>query len=484
MLVTTGSLAKDVAPNPQSASRGFFALRFESNATQISLFFGGFDQLKIAAEDPQGKTQYFSSVNALIQPGTREQASLDFGGWLPPGRYHIVALSANAGSMSTEADVHEALPSFDIVAGQVLDLGIVIFQPIGGGKAVLLPTLDTTPTAQALQRSFASDAAALSGLTTSVWDGATRWVAHPFAYGGGTSGLGLLVDALNSKAEHGVRLDAQARWQKAVTASDFLTLGKAATTRLNGTAVVPDGTMYLGSALGQVLRRSPDGQWQNLDTGRIAEISSVAVTEDSTVLAGTEYGELLRSSGSNGSFVPVGSAPDHGRIVDIRRIPGPNWLVVSRQVSDKLANLNIYIATSVSDIFKAPPKAVTQSRKSGFWSGMSFVATPALGKTGYFVSVPGSEVQKYDFVNHQWSQTAEGKSALPLLVNNSGTVFYSQLSPRVSYDEGQSWLQVKPGRIPSFSAFFDDQSAVSLVNEPHAFSADESFFRTTDGGHT
>jgi hypothetical protein len=398
---------------------------------------------------------------------------------MPPGKYRIETLIAQQGSMQSEAKVAEGVYEFEVTADAVTDLGLLIVQPVGNSKAVLVQAPDPIKTRVALDR---------LGKKADGWLDKPVIDWHPqngelyrFNYGSTDASMGLIVDLMNIKFDKDAALAAQARWDNAKTATEVLAIGKQATYALSAPAVTPDGTMYFGSNLGQVLRRSSGGEWSALDTGTSVVISAVTL-DNGVILAGTEDGRIVRLDGDRPTVVH--EVVDHGRIVNIKHWSDGSWWVASQVESGKLTT-NIYAGASLPELSGTPLKSVVQNTPTAFMSPKPY-ANVVGGNGKYFVSIGDSELHAYDKATDKWEAAPRvKKAAVPVESNNDGSVLFSMRPAMVSDDDGTTWREFRPGGTLFALAFFDTSNGLGLFGvDKMSWSGAQELRSTADGGKT
>ncbi|MFC4311245.1 hypothetical protein ACFPN2_19255 [Steroidobacter flavus] len=477
-----GAVQAKEQPTAEQAAPGLVVGRLAHNMSWINVYFLRFNSLS-AKGGPKNSSVTFEMEPAMSGLGTK-QTTFYFAKRLPAGKYQLTGLGSINGAMTTESKLDASIPTFEVTSGGVTDLGLLVVQPTGGGKAVLLPVDDPSPVDELVRTYFPDEVAAASGAVTR-WPGVATWAAQPFTYGDTDSGLGMVVDAINAGIEKGNRLKAQARWQEAKTAADYLAIAKTATTMLSEPAVAADGTMYFGSGLGQVQRRAPDGTWSHIDSGLSVEISALSLLPDDTLAIGTEDGRLLRQESAGGKFVPASRFTPTTRVLDLHQWADGTWWVTTRVQQGKDLLTNVHSGKSLAEIDTTTPvKTMSQAEAVSGFVVRPFFATSAGTKTKYFVGIAGVESHTYDSATATWTSLAK-KAALQPIANNTGSVLVNMKSDQFSTDEGASWSAFKdPGRA-HFVAFFNPTEGLAVRTPTSAFAApDMEVHATTDGGKT
>lgn len=443
-------IAQAKEQKPRRQPDGLVVGQLVHNLARLNDFFPKFSFIRVQG-GPRNSTHTLSTAPSVP---SLKQTTARFAQQLPPGRYQITELGATAGNLFTESKLPSPMLSFEVTSGSVIDLGLLLVQPIGAGKAVLVPTDEPTSVEELLQTYFPDKVANWTGKTITRWSGTANWTANPFGYGGTDGQFGGLVGAvITSSIEKGMRLQAQTRWQEAKSAADYLKIAKSATTMLSEPAVAADGTMYFGSMLGQVQRRAPDGTWTQIDTGQLAEVSAVTLLDDQTLLIGTEDGRLLQQDKPGGKFTAVRRFTPATRVLDLQRWPNGTWWVAASMPHVKGAATNIYGGNSIAEIDTAAPLKVLALRDA---------AIPAAGIGKYFLALGGVELHVYDGTTATWSAPALKKAASQPIANNSGSVLLNMKPLQISTDDGLSWAAVKdPGRA-LYVAFFNSSDGLAV----------------------
>lgn len=478
--VACGMSAAHAKQEHKRGPNGFVIGRLAQNVTRIDMVSHQYAGIAVRGGPNQASFALTGRPVPAVFLGPR-QTTLHFARRLPPGRYRIAALDVRA---NANAELADSLPEFDVVAGEVTDLGLLVMQPLGAGSATLIPVDDGAEADEELQAYFADEAAEWSGKPITKWTAAAQWAPRRFAYGDvGPSGLGLVVDVVNARIAAHARKPAQVGWSGTNSAADLLALAKAYTVILSKPAVASDGTMYFGSGLGQILRRTPEGRWSNLETGQLREVSAVELLADGTLIAGTENGRLLQQEPATGKFMPVTKLAAGARILDLHHWQDGTWWVTTREGNEKSVVTNVYSANSLSAIDRAPIKTVTQGALGSVFAVPPYV-DPVAGAAKYFLSVPGVEMHTYDLIESTWTRAAQKKAVMELITNNSGSVLASMKALQLSADDGASWASLKsPGTVLHLG-FFNKTDGYAIVAPTSMGSPEMQLHRTADGGKT
>src|SRR5262245_55400835 len=164
------------SPPPTSEDRartnGYVFVRVITNAARVSAKFNRFTELSVSSRTEKGKSY------SLLQSGIQLRAQA-FAAWLPPGEYELSALGAEAMQgmfkIDTGMDLRSLLPPFQVVQGQRTDLGTLIFQPVGEGKAVIIPVASNAENAEVFAQTFPADAPVFANTAPLAWEAAQAY---------------------------------------------------------------------------------------------------------------------------------------------------------------------------------------------------------------------------------------------------------------------------------------------------------------------
>lgn len=467
------------------ANDGFLTVRLVSHTLRVDMFIKRFETIVVQADAPRGKRYELTAVNRAPIYYDLFQSTLAFGDRLPAGRYRLISLVGHAGTMSAQASIADRLPTFEVVAGAVTDLGILVFQDIGDSKALLIPIHDVDTTSTVLRRSFPDAVATFEGHDGPAWDPANGWQPKPIEFGGVSTGLGLIADLLVAGTSDSTPSQAQANWGEVTTLSQGVERVRASTMTLSMPAYASDGSVYFGSTLGQVLRRFPDGKWQQTDTRWLAEISAITVAGDDELLIGTEFGDIYSMHVDGSGLRLVASVPDRGRVVDVKRLPGGTWFVATRTYDQKEseANTRVFQGEALDRLTPEAVNSLTQAGTGTWTQPVRVPASTAMGRAGYYVGVETLESDTFDFQTRTWTKVTKGKPQR-ILANNAGDVLFSDFPALYSTDQGKTWSALNAPRGLLGLHMFDASNAMTLVPARFRGNAVQIVMVSHDAGKT
>lgn len=234
--------------------------------------------------------------------------------WLPEGEYEFPSLVQANGQKYSPIRVER---------GRVTDLGAVLDLQVGGYE-YLTVAIDHPEASADLDAALRELQPHLSNMEPLKWS--TPSPPKPQTIPTPTSSLGLVADLLLAFERHVNKPPLRERLKEAKTASEAY--------RLALTGIAPDtdepgidaaGALYFGGALGQIRRRSPNGEWTSLDTGTLESITAVEV-DGNRLMAGTSSGTIRVSDDGGVTWRRLVTLDVGLPVVDIDRV-GLRWIV-------------------------------------------------------------------------------------------------------------------------------------------------------------
>jgi photosystem II stability/assembly factor-like uncharacterized protein len=432
-------------PAERAKVEGFAVVRIVKN--------GGNSYHRVMVERVDGDRRN-AFLSGPVPQGADNPAT--YAGWLDPGTYSFLRLEASTTdvfvtlSASLDLDVYE-LPTLTVAAGELVDLGTWLLQPIDGRVALVLLN-DAGAFGQGRHNEQLDEAAAAFPGSPTLWDGAERW--------GGVASPNELVEA-----------------------------SKRATVVMKPPQFDNVGNAYFASALGQVLRRTPRGEWRNLDTGTLDTLSSLWV-DGSNVYVSTEQHRLVHSSDGGATWTTV-EAPVAPNVTAIARLPDGDF-VAATEATDE----NETLLLRGPDFLALPPTPwkTLQAEPKYQWRQAAMVGPVA---DRLVVWSFDRWLHVYDIGNDRWTSSTAKERLAELYVNGSAGLVYSAspvLRPQIvvngvrlvdgliSADGGTTWQSLNLGLHNGFG-FRDRQNGIAML-------ADGPFGRatvvatTSDGGKT
>ena len=426
LIVSAGCAVAPLTPTTEvAADSGVVVLRVATNADNAG-FFAGYETVEVASD--AGTFLLSRRAPGVVRTGV-------FTGALAPGKYRVNQLLTTGTNYKRWVNVPAAFGTFTVQAGQLTDLGTVIFEPVGGNKVLFARTPSDTETRELVAAAFPKVAASVLARPVRGWD------------------LGANAADLDK-----VLADMRARVAPA-----------------HSPHVAPSGAVYAGSALGQVLvRRAGQTRWAQLHTGTTREI--LAVIEDgASIIAGGEEGFLARSMDGGGSWQRM-QAPDGGAILHLVRRPNAGLMAVS------LHDREVTVWEQAGEAWQMRNRF--PSERSFNMAGLPPRATSGAGCL--YVAMPNGAIHAFEFASGQWQRHEAPFSLITLAV--AGEVLYgygAQLTNSiwVSEDRGKTWRDLDTSRRAGAPVFTDARTGYVLYIK-EIYAGKMSVQKTTDGGRT
>ena len=460
----------------RAQTEGFVVVRFASNGGHI------YELLRVEElETGKGGGLRNPAVQAL-ELANRGLSSAVHTGWLPAGEYRLKRFET-AGSTYTASgrlSLEELFPPFQVEAGVITDLGTLIEQPVGGAISTVVQWNGPDAYNDELYEGLRSAAGGLAG-SPIRWDGTIGWkyqetIATHSAPGG-------LISAI---AEHVVRgpneLMLKEQWSQTASPAELVTLIKQATIALTRPAFDADDNAYFGSNLGQVLRRSKNGMWTNLDTRTLDEIGGVVV-DGARLYASTVHGVLLTSTDAGAAWT-VSPTRLPGRVTSMARLPSGDLLVATAGTAD--LDAAIFRGPDLQTLSAEPWKRLEiGSRVKRFRNRRAMLAVSGERLIAW---VHYNKSFVYDTRVDTWADTKTDADLGELLVNDAAGLVYSAgpfKNALLTADDGRTWKTTRFSETPVAVGFRDASNGIAVVVEGGVMVSGEYFAETTaDGGAT
>ena len=387
-----------------------------------------------------------------VAPAVSLPAAQGFGKWLPSGRYRI-----------TQWGVFQwpAGPEFEVQAGRVTDVGDLMPVNIGGYQFVVLP-IPHLERAGSLTEAVKPIAAILKEQAPVPF--AITAVSPAITIGQKPTGLGLIADLLTAY-DRKVNKPSTLEALKATKDPDsFLRLLKGmALLSQDEPARHADGTLYFPADLGQLRRRSPNGQWSNVSVNTLRQILAVESADDRLV-AGSDDGHLRSSSDGGTTWEELKAFGSLESIIDIDH-SGEAWVVTTTERFDDpnaargsglitavkgtpSVRMRVYIGyrDDLADLTLSREFTLAPKDQIG-WLG----ARGQLVKDQYYI-LAGTALQRLDLASGQWKAITPGARISSHRVDSETGVVSALWSQGafskvyISSDHGDTWAQI--GRPP------------------------------------
>jgi len=440
LLLAVPGIAVSAPPDPAKlvATHGYAYASFSK---------GGRDVVVVS---PVGsKREFRIDMTAAVPPVAGMQAS---GVWLPAGSYRI----AGWGLLKWKDG-----PTFEVKPGRVTDLGDYVAVNVGGYKTMVMPITQAEHSGGVLAatQSFASllvDPVPLRPATPSL--------SPAMEDGAAITGLGLVADLLMMYDRKVNKTSTIEALTAAKDPEEFLRLVRTVTAPVQDEpALLPDGTMYFPADFGQLRRRTPDGQWNNVGMDTLRKIMSVEA-HDGRLVAGSDDGYIRESRDGGATWTPLASLGSMRSVVDIDHA-GSHWVVTTVENVDafestrvlasvkvqrqaKTVRLRVYVAQhdDLSDLKLSREWPLEANERWGWTSPQG-----QLVDDRYYL-LAGNTPQRLDLSTRQWRTIAPRERTSTLRVNPSTGVVAALWNQgafsKVYYstNRGESWQQI--GRPP------------------------------------
>jgi hypothetical protein len=431
--------AAPLPPSERAKVEGFVVLRMAQNGVDP------YTSLVVERTD--------DGRNAIVTAGIPHNPTT-YAGWLDPGTYRFLRFSSTSstGLITTYGGIELEplqLPTFKVAAGELVDLGTWLQQ--GVGTRVLLALLsDPQAFGQGRHHEELAEAAAAFPDPATRWVGAEVWIQGP-------------------------------------PAGEVLEASKRATEQLKPPQFDEEGNAYFASSLGQVLRRTPQGAWRNLDTGSIEALSSIYV-DGSNIYASTEYNRLLSSS-DGGATWKSADVPAAETVTAIGRLPNGDFVVATEATQKNPTQL--LRGPDLLALPSTPWITLDVGRTSRFEARSTAIAGPIGGRL--IVWTAPRSLNFYDIATDRWTSMRAKAPLAELYVN--GDLVYSSgpLASQglveglrlndgmISADGGKTWLRTGLS-LHNGVGFRDRKNGIAV--RVGSFARATTIETTKDGGTT
>lgn len=421
-------VASDLAP-----THGFVYIGFPK---------GGWSAVQARPVDGGEPINIDTPVAAAPMPG-----ALAFGRWLPAGRYRLG---------SWEAMKWTNGPEFEVQAGRVTDLGGFVPINIGGYQMVVAPVRHAEDAGD-LALATAEIGPLLKNPDPIVVE--THVVSQAMTISQPGTGLGLIADLLLAYDRKKNKPSTQEQLKAIGSPVEFLRVARTVVPPLQDEpAILPDGTLYFPSDLGQLRRRGADGEWSNVGIDTLRQILAVEYA-DGRLVAGSDNGRLRLSEDDGKTWTELKALRSKESIIDIDHADGVWIVTTTEQFLDPKAPRVMGLPSALTPL---SVRMRVYTGHSGDFADLTlsreFVLTPkdqlgwmgARGQTfagDYYLLVPPN-LQRMSLSTGAWTQVTPGARIGSHRVDpHTGTLtgLWSQgafSKIYVSTDRGDHWTQI------------------------------------------
>lgn len=409
---------------PVPVNSGVVIAQTLTNSTRITGPITIWDELIIWRDsDVEGQKNTFS-----LKSLSRNTEAQQYAGVIPAGTYRLGMLYAylSVGDVNYWAKVltPPALGTFEVKAGQVTNLGEIIYHPFQSRSrnTTLMPDYAVTRTPspelwQLMLPNLPANVAALDTSSALTWkESAFEEVVEPFA----TEKMRLSASA--TKIHH-----------------------------INGNYLLT-GRLGLVKAI---------DQWRASQTMRVIH-DAVAAGEDA-VLVGGEFGTLLRFANNGDLLTRYEFLAEHEHVYDLARVSDQQALVVTLKGKEFLLYLLDFESGAAKEIARHP-------RKEG--NMFTLPSSPIIAVFGDVIKLyMDGKTQQYDVTAGVWQEAVKSSRYSDVYQQRNGVWVavpssawaLGALAYRYSTDGGESWKTFGSGSYDLY--LFNDGEAIKMGSD-------------------
>lgn len=362
--------------------------------------------------------------------------------WVPPGQYEIAEM---VGPTKGKYD------PIDVRAGQLTDMGGIVWAGIGNNERVLLPLRHKD-----LSAAVTAVAEPMSLGERIEWKPTAPPLVQKVPTTNAMPGSGLLIYAIEAYIDHANKTPLRAQLRSTRSLDEFTKLYlPSAAPVLGGAGVGAAGALYLGGNFGHLRERNGAGAWRSIDTGTMSPITAVAAA-GSRVVAGTHDGLLLTSADDAKTWNRLHQFDKKENVLNIHAA-GNQYLVltgkfvgVSTGRTAAIESLQVYAL----DLPTLAPKLVRKIDlpKKMNWFQMTSLQANLAGN--YYLVNTLESIERFDLTARSWKKVSAPHDVTHLRSAKNGAVLtafkaqggFSKLS--VSTDFGDSWKAMETPPYP------------------------------------
>ena len=365
--------------------------------------------------------------------------------WVPPGQYDIVQMVGPTKGKYNPIEVK---------AGQVTDMGGIVWAGIGNNERVLLPLhhKDLTATVSAAAESLKE----LSLGERIEWKPTAPPLVQKVPTSNALPGSGMLIYAIEAYIDHANKTPLRSQLRSAKSLDEFTKLYlPSAAPVLGGSSVSAAGTVYLGGNFGQLRMRDAAGTWRSVDTGTMSPLTAVEAV-DNQLIVGTHDGLLLTSADNAKTWSRLHQFDKKENVLNIHRA-GNQYLVLTGKFVDVATGRTAAMESLQVYALDLPTLAPKLLRKIDLAQKMNWFQIPTLQASlagNYYLVNTLDSIERFDLTARTWKKVSAPHDVTLLRSAKNGAIVtafkaqggFSKLS--VSTDFGDSWKAMETPPYP------------------------------------
>lgn len=397
----------------------------------------GVDAAEVTLRPVGGGTDY--ALKRTVE--NREVLAL----WVPPGQYNIVP---------TLGPVIGTYDPIEVKAGQVTDMGGVVWAGIGNNERVLLPLRHKDLTAVVTD---ATGALKEMGLGERIeWKPTAPPLIQKVPTTDTSPLSGLVAYAIAAYIDHANKTPLRMQLRAAKNLDEFTQayLPSAAPV-LGGSSVDRVGTVYLGGNFGHLRKRDAAGTWLSIDTGTLSPLTAVDAAGN-RVMVGTHDGLLLTSADNAQTWNRLHQFDKKENVLNIH-LTGNQYLVLTGKFAGDatgrwaaIESLQVYVLDLPTLVPKLLRKIDLPTKMN--WYQMGSLQSSLAGN--YYLVNTLESIERFDLTARTWKKVSAPHDVTHLRSAKNGAIVtafkaqggFSKLS--VSTDFGDSWRAMETPPYP------------------------------------
>lgn len=365
--------------------------------------------------------------------------------WVPPGQYEIVEM---VGPTKGKYD------PIEIKAGQVTDMGGIVWADIGDNERVLLPLHHQDLTAAVTVAT--EPLKALSMGERIEWKPTAPPLVQQVPSSNAPPGSGLVVAVIEAYVAKVNKTPLRTQLRSAKNLDEFTKLYlPSAAPIMGGSSVDATGTVYVGGNFGYLRKCDVSGTWRSIDTGTMSPLTAVEAAGE-RVVVGTHDGLLLTSTDNARTWNRVYQFDKKENVLNIHRARNEYFVLTGKFVDAatgrKAAVESVQVYTlDVQTMVPQLLRKIELPEKLN-WFQMGGLQANLAGNY-YLVNTVGS-IERFDLTRRTWKKVSAPHEVTHLRTAKNGAIvtafraqgIFSKLS--VSTDFGDSWKAMETPPYP------------------------------------